>query len=329
MLQVSGSPIAAYGCDFNPSLLTEDGEFVYFGPYLQFFSGMQDLNVKWILENRSENPGDRARRHVPRERSVGRDQSSARRHARRPRVPRGRAVLLGDQRDALHRPRRLGAGRMESRRAEHVRGAHGDAADQDRRGRPPAPRHRGHVHPALAPTADGRPRPTGGDRRRERGQASRARARGALRRGRGQGGDAADHLRLGRHVRPEDVPAAGWRVAGAQLPRDVRSRGSQRLRARADAAQGGHPADVRQLRHRRAGRLDQRHVRGLAWRDPLGDQRIPDARPALRDRGRGAPHRLRPAPGRSSRPARRPRSAAARRSAARRRCRWPTTPWRG
>jgi N-methylhydantoinase B len=57
MLQVSGSPIAAYGCDFNPSLLTEDGEFVYFGPYLQFFSGMQDLNVKWILENRSENPG--------------------------------------------------------------------------------------------------------------------------------------------------------------------------------------------------------------------------------------------------------------------------------
>lgn len=57
MLQVSGSPIAAYGCDFNPSLLTEDGEFVYFGPYLQFFSGMQDLNVKWILEYRSENPG--------------------------------------------------------------------------------------------------------------------------------------------------------------------------------------------------------------------------------------------------------------------------------
>jgi N-methylhydantoinase B len=57
MLRVSGSPIAAYGCDFNPSLLTEDGEFVYFGPYLQFFSGMQDLNVKWMLENRSENPG--------------------------------------------------------------------------------------------------------------------------------------------------------------------------------------------------------------------------------------------------------------------------------
>lgn len=57
MLQVSGSPIAAYGCDFNPSLLTEDGDCVYFGPYMQFFSGMQDLNVKWMLENRSANPG--------------------------------------------------------------------------------------------------------------------------------------------------------------------------------------------------------------------------------------------------------------------------------
>jgi len=57
MLRVSGSPIAAFGCDFNPCLLTEDGEFVYSGPYLQFFSSMQDLNVKWILENRSANPG--------------------------------------------------------------------------------------------------------------------------------------------------------------------------------------------------------------------------------------------------------------------------------
>ncbi|QEC46970.1 hypothetical protein FSW04_04775 [Baekduia soli] len=57
MLRVSGSPIAAFGCDFNPCLLTEDAEFVYSGPYLQFFSSMQDLNVKWILENRSANPG--------------------------------------------------------------------------------------------------------------------------------------------------------------------------------------------------------------------------------------------------------------------------------
>ena len=57
IVRVSGSPIAAFGYDFNPCIMTEDGEFVYFGPYLQFHSGMQDLNVKWILENRSVNPG--------------------------------------------------------------------------------------------------------------------------------------------------------------------------------------------------------------------------------------------------------------------------------
>jgi N-methylhydantoinase B len=57
MLRVSGSPIAAYGCDFNPCLLTEDAEFVYVGPYLQFFASQQDLTVKWALEHRSKNPG--------------------------------------------------------------------------------------------------------------------------------------------------------------------------------------------------------------------------------------------------------------------------------
>ena len=48
-----------YAHDFNPSILTERGEFVYFGPYIQFFSGMTDLVVKWVLENRSTNPGIR------------------------------------------------------------------------------------------------------------------------------------------------------------------------------------------------------------------------------------------------------------------------------
>lgn len=57
IVKVSGSPIAVYAHDFNPSILTEDGEFVYFGPYLQFHAGMLDANVKWTLEQRSENPG--------------------------------------------------------------------------------------------------------------------------------------------------------------------------------------------------------------------------------------------------------------------------------
>ncbi|MBX6382578.1 MAG: hydantoinase B/oxoprolinase family protein [Microbispora sp.] len=59
IVKVSGSPIAVFAHDFNPSILTEDGEFVFFGPYLQFHAGMLDLNVKWTLENRSEHPGIR------------------------------------------------------------------------------------------------------------------------------------------------------------------------------------------------------------------------------------------------------------------------------
>ena len=57
--RVSGSPVAMYALDLNPSILTEDGEFVYFGPYMQYMSGMTDTPVKWILENRSDNPGIR------------------------------------------------------------------------------------------------------------------------------------------------------------------------------------------------------------------------------------------------------------------------------
>ena len=59
LANVSGSPVAVYAHDFNPSILTERGEFVYFGPYIQFFSGMTDLVVKWVLEYRSTNPGIR------------------------------------------------------------------------------------------------------------------------------------------------------------------------------------------------------------------------------------------------------------------------------
>ena len=37
--KVSGSPVAIYALDLNPSILTEDAEFVYFGPYMQYMSG--------------------------------------------------------------------------------------------------------------------------------------------------------------------------------------------------------------------------------------------------------------------------------------------------
>jgi N-methylhydantoinase B len=58
--RISGSPIAMYALDLNPSILTEDAEFVYFGPYMQYMSGVTDTQVKWILENRSDNPGIRS-----------------------------------------------------------------------------------------------------------------------------------------------------------------------------------------------------------------------------------------------------------------------------
>ncbi len=57
--RVSGSPVAMYALDLNPSILTEDGEFVYFGPYMQYMSGVTDTQVKWVLEFRSSSPGIR------------------------------------------------------------------------------------------------------------------------------------------------------------------------------------------------------------------------------------------------------------------------------
>src|SRR5438067_1340483 len=55
--RLSGSPVAMYALDLNPSILTEDAEFVYFGPYMQYMSGVTDTQVKWTLENRADNPG--------------------------------------------------------------------------------------------------------------------------------------------------------------------------------------------------------------------------------------------------------------------------------
>jgi N-methylhydantoinase B len=54
---VSGSPTAYFGQDFNPTILSADGEVIFNGPYVQLFSPIAELQVKWILENRSDNPG--------------------------------------------------------------------------------------------------------------------------------------------------------------------------------------------------------------------------------------------------------------------------------
>src|ERR1700741_3115825 len=55
--RISGSPVAMYAFDLNSSIFTEDGEFIYYGPYQLYMSGVSDVQVKWTLEYRSQNPG--------------------------------------------------------------------------------------------------------------------------------------------------------------------------------------------------------------------------------------------------------------------------------
>jgi N-methylhydantoinase B len=53
------SPIVMLTRDFQSSVLTEDGELVFLGPNLQYFSNSHSLTIKWTLEHRCENPGIR------------------------------------------------------------------------------------------------------------------------------------------------------------------------------------------------------------------------------------------------------------------------------
>jgi N-methylhydantoinase B len=51
------SPIVMLTRDFQSSVMTEDGDLVFLGPNLQYFSNSHSLTVKWTLEHRSANPG--------------------------------------------------------------------------------------------------------------------------------------------------------------------------------------------------------------------------------------------------------------------------------
>jgi N-methylhydantoinase B len=57
MTRLSGSPSANIAQDFNPVILLEDGEELFFGPYIQHAAAACGSAVKWVLENRGENPG--------------------------------------------------------------------------------------------------------------------------------------------------------------------------------------------------------------------------------------------------------------------------------
>lgn len=53
------SPIVMLTRDFQASVLLEDGDLMFLGPNLQYFSNSHSLSIKWILENRSKSPGIR------------------------------------------------------------------------------------------------------------------------------------------------------------------------------------------------------------------------------------------------------------------------------
>jgi N-methylhydantoinase B len=55
--RLSVSPIVMLAQDFQCSVLLEDGDLVFVGPNIQYFSNAQSLIAKWILENRSDSPG--------------------------------------------------------------------------------------------------------------------------------------------------------------------------------------------------------------------------------------------------------------------------------
>ncbi len=57
IIRTSGSPVVVYAHDFNPVILDEWGDYVYFGPWLQYLVAASSPAVKWILEHRHPRPG--------------------------------------------------------------------------------------------------------------------------------------------------------------------------------------------------------------------------------------------------------------------------------
>jgi len=57
IIRTSGSPVVVYAHDFNPVILDEAGDYVFFGPWLQYLVAATSPVVKWILEHRHPRPG--------------------------------------------------------------------------------------------------------------------------------------------------------------------------------------------------------------------------------------------------------------------------------
>ena len=292
--RISGSPVAIYALDLNPSILTEDAEFVYFGPYMQYMSGVTDTQVKWILENRSDNPGHPRGRHVPRQRPLGGRRTPDGRDGDLPGVLGGRALLLDHQLPAPVRHRRHHARQLLPCGGERVRRRDSDSAGEDRRERCGAARHRGAL-PALIPQArDGGARfPRPARRQHERARAPAA-ARPPLRPTHRQGCDEAHHRQCGDRLPRQAGAPARRRLERPHLCRGLPAGGPAHP-PRADYRhQEGRPADLRQRRHRAAGRRHERHLFRLARLGHGSDQRAAGVGPVFRGGRRAQAHRLRP-----------------------------------
>ncbi|MBN1628849.1 MAG: hydantoinase B/oxoprolinase family protein [Thermoleophilia bacterium] len=55
--KLSISPITMINRDFQCAILTETGDVMFMGPYLMYLANTLGIMTKWVLENRSDNPG--------------------------------------------------------------------------------------------------------------------------------------------------------------------------------------------------------------------------------------------------------------------------------
>ena len=152
--RISGSPVAMYAFDLNSSIFTEDGEFIYYGPYQLYMSGVSDVQVKWTLEHRSANPGSSratcSSRTIP--------GGSRPPDGRDPAVPHllgGQALLLDHQRAPPVRRGRHHPGSFCPNARATPSTRHPDPAAQDHRARraPAATSRRCICAPRASPTS--------------------------------------------------------------------------------------------------------------------------------------------------------------------------------
>jgi N-methylhydantoinase B len=57
LTRLSVSPVVMLGRDCQSSILMENGDLIFLGPNLQYFSNAHSLAIKWTMERRAENPG--------------------------------------------------------------------------------------------------------------------------------------------------------------------------------------------------------------------------------------------------------------------------------